>query len=1280
MGPVTAKILIGVGLKVASPVLTALKSKLEKDFFIYKILRKYDAIKIKPDFDSIYLETLYQLISVQNKDKGIISLFELEEVRQGFKDEIYEKNNWSFKINLDLNLHTNASLRKLKQVDVNLSDEIEIFKSEFEKVINTTREPKEIEEFETLNKIKSDVSDLIDIKKLNEKFRTEVEINSQIIFSKSEIQPLSDHISNREELVSSLIEKFATAIWIAINGSVSTGKTQLSVLLSKKTDSSKYWINLRELTTSNFLVKIFSDLSSFLSVPNIQELDSWQSSIFEKLEEGALIVLDDLPKLDHRSQSFSRFISFLKTCKEKNIKILSTSNFTLPSNIKEFLKDDFIYNTTIPYLEIGDVNEILLTYIIDEEIAKGFNKLIHSISSGHPIIIKAICEYLIQKNWILSSNELSEIFRGNYSLELNEDTYEILSKTITDESTRNLLYRLNIVIGTFTIDDVRIVGTSSPIIPNSIEKFNSTIGMWIQKRDTYSYEVSPLLKRLKSRDLSPQLEQQINHSLGKSILDKRKLNQFDANKAVIYFVSAKSFNEAGFVLTLVLNEALKNPKLYFEWGFNLYWYSTPLPKEMDLLLQMYIRTLQILLNKQENNDITYLIAELENICSLASKRGINVGSGYLLLSSHYSTINSQKALKYLMSGNDQENVLFQDLGSNDALNLHKNFEAIIWGGVLDINSIEGVENWLETISKLTEEQLNSLKKSDNIDFGSSFIFRKLKENEEKKSRESQDWNKIIQIFKRIQLKARALNLDLIQANGIKYIINILSEKLNAIDQAYEYAMSNLDTLSKNQLAQFLVNDAIGRQLFYNKRIEKATPFIANAVNIEIGSFYTEKLDTYLVMSQILGIEDSKVALHFSNKAKEFVFENEFTSDILQSKVIGELAISLFLNNDIQGAIYELEKGYQVLLDSYNINTEYHITIMRYGHALNYWHHLLLEGYPPEKDMLGGDYEIPFRGMFLSNVKEDLVEEYYFPERRFMVSYIFFRSFESLYDFALARKWAFNNISVHNDFDFNYFAALNSHAIPYLILDKKYFEVIELQISIIDNTNKLNSDKIDLERLSKNKFLKNILDGRPKTGIKEYDAVLIEHILIPIILNYIMTHSNSNDDLRENLADLENVLQNLRLYIQDTSFVDSFKEIVVNISLGGDPVNNILKIGEEYKGEFDSPLKVIGYLFASFFSVNLEAFKLHFAVINRLDTIIKKISKGAYYFILIPFFEKFWFSRIENNGISNLDFWLNKSQPYYESTEIENKVKCLFRILVHHLNYKTSNREDEWLDS
>lgn len=158
MEPATSKILLTVGLKIITPVFKLLKSKLEKKLFIYSRLRKRDAIKISSDFESIYLETLYQLIEIKKKNKNIISLFEIDEVKDAFKNEIYEKNNWAFEVNLDANLHTNPKLRKLKEIQVNLTKEIFEFKQEFKNVINKTREPKELETHETITKIRNDVS------------------------------------------------------------------------------------------------------------------------------------------------------------------------------------------------------------------------------------------------------------------------------------------------------------------------------------------------------------------------------------------------------------------------------------------------------------------------------------------------------------------------------------------------------------------------------------------------------------------------------------------------------------------------------------------------------------------------------------------------------------------------------------------------------------------------------------------------------------------------------------------------------------------------------------------------------------------------------------------------------------------------------------------------------------------------------------------------------------------------------------------------------------------
>ncbi len=367
MEPATSKILLTVGLKIVTPVFKLLKSKLEKELFIYSILRKRNAIKIKSNFESVYLETLYQLIEIKKKNRDLVKLFELDEVKQAFKNEIYKNNDWAFEIKLDSNLHTNPKLRKLKEIDVNLNKEIYEFKSEFKQIINITREPKELENQEALNKIKDNVSKLLDTKKLNEKFGTNIEISNQILFSESEIHPLSEHISKREELIKSLIDNYQTNAWLAINGSVSTGKSQLSVLLTQQIAQTIYWINLRDLSPQIFIIKLFTDLSSFLSVSIEYEITKWQLKIIDKIDNNSLIILDDLPKLDTRSQTFNKFISFLKACQEKSIKILSTSNFELPFQLRDLLENNFIKEITIPPLTEEEITEILFTYDLNNE-------------------------------------------------------------------------------------------------------------------------------------------------------------------------------------------------------------------------------------------------------------------------------------------------------------------------------------------------------------------------------------------------------------------------------------------------------------------------------------------------------------------------------------------------------------------------------------------------------------------------------------------------------------------------------------------------------------------------------------------------------------------------------------------------------------------------------------------------------------------------------------------------------------------------------------------------
>jgi hypothetical protein len=95
----------------------------------------------------------------------------------------------------------------------------------------------------------------------------------------------------------------------------------------------------------------------------------------------------------------------------------------------------------------------------------------------------------------------------------------------------------------------------------------------------------------------------------------------------------------------------------------------------------------------------------------------------------------------------------------------------------------------------------------------------------------------------------------------------------------------------------------------------------------------------------------------------------------------------------------------------------------------------------------------------------------------------------------------------------------------------------------------------------------------------------------------------------------------------------------------------------------------------------DALKFHFAIISRIDNLLNKFSPGAYNYILIPFLESFWVQRIkiDNGEFIDLTFWVTKSKKFYTESKTENKVKNLFKVLVHHLNYRTTIIEDDWLE-
>jgi len=1237
-------------------------------------MKKFDLIKRKDDFDSLYISTLYSLIKTKGKDKLIIKLFELPEVIEGFNTEMYSNNNWSFHLAFDSNLHTNPKFRKLKNFNIDVLSEINDFKLEFKKITNESRKPKELE----LNReMKASFMSLSEsIEALPGKFGKQVQIVQKFSVS-TEPNPIVANHSLRPESRKEIEEAVRQKHWVSLNGGISTGKTQLAALLYNSWEGDKLWVSLRAGAeeTDFYLIALYA----LIQKTNPQSILTFDISeninaLLQNLEVNTLIILDDLPKLTGKTKSDEFIVLLAKLCVKRNLRILSTSNYEVPTTIIELIPSSSFRNLPVPFMTKNETEEVILSYSGNKDTANSLKTFVFNISSGHPTIVSAICRFLSSRNWQLNDLEFNTLFSGDYSNELTENTFEYIKKTIPEEKSRELLFRLNLIVGAFSEREINLVCEVEPLISEPFIKLQSMLGLWLQRTSSNLYELSPLIKRLRNKNLYTVTEKRIFVTLGEEILSKRKIDQLDANNAIVYFISAKEYNRAGFVFTLVLNEAQNNPEAYFDLGFNKFWNTTQLPLEMDLNLRLYIRFIQTKLYYDSDKDFNFLLGDLEAIVSEGQDRGIEVGFAALWLSTLYSKSNALKSSKFFVIGYKGIESLKE---GNDTQVVGKNFihEEMIWLAAFGLKEKAEFDAWIIAFNNLNDTQKENSKISDAMDLTCSMIFHNFIKLEENKDERLRNWQAVLSDFEYIESKAMELNLGLLAISSVRFRITVLSEKLKLIDDAKILADKYINNYSQRNLFEFLLKDSIGRQLFYNGKSDDAFRYISDAVTIPVKEIYIEKLESDLVMSQLLGNKDQKKAHEYSKRAYEYVLTSKFVSETQRVKVIGEYSISLFLNNDLVGAIIAIEKGFGILLDSYSTSHQHKTIVLRYGHALNYFRSLLTTSNPPDKDLNGEPYTTPQRGLLTANFNPTAVDEYYFDERPFMMCYLLMDCFQNIGDYILSRKWAIKCLNLNNTS--NIFYEIIHQCLFYLIDDHKYDEAFYWSIEVVKKMNERKGS--DYKKLSSFYAFKETNKERPVVNIDRYDEVLIENVVLYLVIK---TLKDSLDNPVIKISEAERLILVLEKWKEVFKESDSISEVIELLRLYSQNSNlqAIRTRIHEYNGPLDRPIKLIGYLILSMDSITVEALKLHSALIERLDTLAPKVSHGGYIYLVIPFFEKFWFDRHEKDPTSfiNIGFWAENSIPYYKKLK-DNKLKGLFKILYHHSNLSPSEALSNWMD-
>lgn len=1072
--------------------------------------------------------------------------------------------------------------------------------------------------------------------------------------------------SKRSNVVQICQDYLASKCCLWMQGDVGIGKTHLSYLTAL-TFSDRYWLDFSDFDAGSCFQYLLATMCHAFGVTTPTDASKAIDLIHKLLPERSIIVLNDLPDLTGQTRIQSALNSFILMGVPKEIKVIVTSNYAPGISIKETLDQDLIeYN--IPMFDDEECAEVLLAYGATEDLDE-LSGVIVELSDGHPLIINAVCRYLREQNWIIDIATLDSLFKNEYGKQLDKETYEKLLTSTEDEDSRQLLFRSKIIIGTFKEREIQVVGNVEPVLENLNLKINRLSGLWLKPLQDGKFQLSALVKRL-GQNLSQTLSEAINKALGDDILSQSPLNPATAFKALQYFDRARSYNQAAFLLIKVLNSSLDTPKLFFNWGFSLYWYYDTLPASMHPFAKLYIRFMQINVSLIENKETTFLLNDLNEI---ANNEDIgDAGKGIVSLMNFRLNLDKDPVGSmdsYINAVTQLSPIIDEDQGT--MLSEITKLKDVIWLTFYNLKTKKEYDGWFISFGKsgIDVSSIN-IEQNEGYMLAGVALHRNLLA-----STPLEKWPEIEDTLLLVLTRAIDLQLYLIAAYAIRNLIQLIFCTSKDVTKIMHIIQEHGKFIDTAPIYKFLVHDELGRQYKYAGDKEKALIELSKVADEPIPVIFTERSGFLIAYSELISSKSEELAHKYIQEALNLVLNKEYYTPLEKMKLYGEVGISYFLIGKPYDAMKSLEKSYDMLLSEYDNSDDFKATIVRNGHNVNYISKVIIDGVPPTKTSNDDFYVPPTRGSFFFNDEKLLKGGFYFEQRRYINCILYQTTNEFYGDYESSKKWALKSIEIALTLNSAEYASLLYRNLFYYIKDRDYLKAIDLY-------NKIK----DAYVASENEPVKGngSLPQRPP-GLVDFtknDFSFFEEVMIPIV---IQTAQNIIDGvITPNHYEqiISEIFDNGAIRVTDTETLIFFKSLFERILLGNLSRSEFQTLISFYKGESLDQVMMIGYILYSLKSNAAEAAEFQLALIDRIEKFHSKSFVGFYKFMIVPFFEDFWLKKFDkhNREFSDNSFWLDKSVPSFKNAANSHKLRKIFRTLRHHLPLKTTSIQDDWIDS
>jgi hypothetical protein len=315
--------------------------------------------------------------------------------------------------------------------------------------------------------------------------------------------PMLARHSKREEAVGRLVEQLGTSVWTALTGASDTGKSQLAVILIARVGNLAGWVRFgHDMDPAAACATLDCAIGSMCCECRPETEPGWYLRACQHVGRGKVIALDDLPRMNGTDALTQRLLLLANACRQSGVRLVSTSHHQPPSRLVSGLEQGEFAVVPAPMLTEGEVRDILsANEAPDTILTSSAARLIYASTGGHPLLVSLAADYLRDRGWRFSNEEIEGLLRGEHEESIGDQVLHRILSSLADQQ-RELLYRLTLPAGAFPLDLVLALAQVTPVVDRPREQLNRLLGAWVQHDAEQKFIVSPLVRRIGGDNVS----------------------------------------------------------------------------------------------------------------------------------------------------------------------------------------------------------------------------------------------------------------------------------------------------------------------------------------------------------------------------------------------------------------------------------------------------------------------------------------------------------------------------------------------------------------------------------------------------------------------------------------------------------------------------------------------------------------------------------------------------------------------------------------------------------